>query len=613
LMAGYLLVALSASTDLRALGLSLVIPGAGLAYTGHPVWCFLVLVLFCFALVMWWAVSAVFGPPLVYALGAVGAVVSAGHPGSLWSTSTSWLPSVIVVSVVYLAVVGMAVTRFERAYRHSRAEVSALNEYLAKAEVPTPVRVPVSTPEFDSSVLAWLLELALQPLDSFEGFDHGEQYHGATCLRYQLNFFGATLAVANVNMLPNYPSLVSRAQENLVRKNTDIRVWRYWALENLLGNFDRNPDPIVRDNIMLSGFLANQISEYEAATGSKVFDHPGALRFIWRDGREFVYDHDSIVDVVVGNFRRSRLGLFPCEPGWVFATCNAIAAQGVLGYDAVHGDSRFASMESTWRHGMFGEMMTPHGAIRHIRSTLFGLTFRDGEGTGEYFLPGTHLLADTAPDMALRGTLLQLRSVRPKIEMLRGLITERNELGLELAPKREKGTRQLSTLTEWSGIVIGALMSGDQAVAEAALRSLVKDCQRAGHFPVRPLHGRAMGIAALAGVLWGTDVSLAELAVRGWQPPRGPILDEAPWPAILVSRAVSRDGVSLDLRVEPYRADPGAAHDLVFSRIDSLATYEIISEDGSCRVDALDLESDGRLRARVSLSHRGDLTLRVKV
>ena len=48
-------------------------------------------------------------------------------------------------------------------------------------------------------------------------------------------------------------------------------------IENILGNFDWNPDPIVRDNIMFSGFLANQIAEMEAATGSKRFDEPGSL------------------------------------------------------------------------------------------------------------------------------------------------------------------------------------------------------------------------------------------------------------------------------------------------------------------------------------------------
>ena len=70
--------------------------------------------------------------------------------------------------------------------------------------------------------------------------------------------------------MTNAPGQIELALRNLVHKQTDLRVWRYWRTLNLLGNFDGNPDPLVRDNIMFSGFTGDQINLYEAATGSTI-------------------------------------------------------------------------------------------------------------------------------------------------------------------------------------------------------------------------------------------------------------------------------------------------------------------------------------------------------
>lgn len=51
----------------------------------------------------------------------------------------------------------------------------------------------------------------------------------------------------------------------------------------------------------------------------------------------FEYDHHSITDAVQRNFDRSRLGFFPCEPGWSFTVCNIMGAQALRGHDTAHG------------------------------------------------------------------------------------------------------------------------------------------------------------------------------------------------------------------------------------------------------------------------------------
>ncbi len=45
--------------------------------------------------------------------------------------------------------------------------------------------------------------MALQPIDQFKGFDWGEQIHGPTCARYQLNMLGYGLSLYAANYLPN--------------------------------------------------------------------------------------------------------------------------------------------------------------------------------------------------------------------------------------------------------------------------------------------------------------------------------------------------------------------------------------------------------------------------
>ena len=177
---------------------------------------------------------------------------------------------------------------------------------------------------------------------------------------------------------------------NLIDKSTDLRVWGYWRTINLIGNFDANPDPIVRDNIMLSAYLAEQINAYEAATGSTRFDEPGSLTFVWKDGRTFAYDHHRIVEAVARNFAANELGFFPCEPGWVFTACNTQGAQALKGHDTLHGTDFWARTEAQlaprrrWRDAHTRRQPAPHQVEDH-RPVL-----RHRRGAGWRVLPHRH-------------------------------------------------------------------------------------------------------------------------------------------------------------------------------------------------------------------------------
>lgn len=605
--AGVVLFAVADRHAWRAAGLSLVLPGGGFLWTAAPVAFVLTWVAVSIALVLWWGISLHLGIPAVWLASAVGAALWADGPRLLGDRGTTWGWAVPVVGLLAVAVVGALVWTFEARFRRKRALVPTLNEYLATAAVPAPSK-PVREPdEMDAELLRWAYEMALQPIDEFTGFEWGEQFHGGTVIRYQLNYLGWALAPYAVNYVPNAPSQIELAMRNLVIKQTDLRVWRYWRTLNRIGNLDGNPDPLVRDNIMFSGFTGDQINLYEAATGSTIFDEPGSLTFVWEDGRTFAYDHHSWMEAVRRNFERSRLGFFPCEPGWSFAACNTLGAQALFGHDRLHGTGLWSSVEGRWRETLEREYLMPDGNYANIRSTHTGLSWDTGETPGgEYFTTGTHNFRDIAPDLAERGRALGLRGAPAKFAKLRGLLHD-GELQLELPEEWERNRARTSAVPGWMKLIAGARAVGDEELAAAAQRAHDRQCATGQRWPERPL---AVGVANLALhllVRWSTPMDNAELNVRGWVPPVGPVLAEAPWPAVLVTLARSADGESLDLWLRPGPEPSGQPIRLPFEQLSAGVSYAV---DGASTDVLLVADDDGR--AHMDLAVTAPLRLRLR-
>lgn len=584
------------STSVRAAGLSLVFPGAGFLYIASPLWFVVTAVLLTLAIVLWWGVSAWWGIPLVWAGSAIAAALLADGPKLFVDDGARWPWAIVLAYALAIAAATTAVARMERTHRRKLAKVPELNEYLSTVEVRRRQPAPYEPSDFDAELLGWAYDMALQPLDQFRGFDWGEQIHGPTCVRYQLNMVGYALSVYAANQLPNCPQPVEAALANLVSKATDLRVWGYWRTLNLIGNFDPNPDPIVRDNIMLSAFLGDQINLYEAATGSARFDEPGSLTFVWKDGRTFEYDHHSIAEAVCRNFQRNELGFFPCEPGWVFSACNTMGAQSLKGHDTLHGTQLWPAVESRWRHAVEIEMMTPDGNLPHIRSKLVGLSFDTGEVPGgEYFSTGTNAFADVAPDLALRAGLLGLRGAEERMAALRTKIVD-GVLQLDVKPEPERNTLITTSVPQWTRIIGGARAVGMHDLAEAAMRRMELDCGTGEPWPERPLHVGVQNLGVHLMVCWGSPLNTARLALRGYRPSAGPILSDGPWDQVLVTTARSDDGVSLDLSLRPRRTAPVDAT-LTFSSLTPRSPYRLSVGDRAVAIAA-----DGAGNAQVALT-----------
>jgi hypothetical protein len=584
----------------------MVFPGAGFLFVAAPILFALSLVALLIALVLWWGVSAHVAIPIVWT--AAGAVAIALVDGPRWfvDRGTTWGWAVPVAYACAVATVGWMLWRVEQAYRRKLAKVPALNEYLLHADLPERITSRRALDDMDAELLRWAYAFAFQPEDGLDGLDWGEQFHGGTQLRYQLNSLTWAMSLYAANHLANAPAQITTALETMVRKHTDLRVWKYWRTLNLVGNFDPNPDPIRRDNIMFSAFLGDVINSVEAATGTEVFDQPGSLEFVWTDGRTFSYDHHSLAAAVQANFERSRLGFFPCEPGWSFTVCNVMGAQALHGHDVAHGTAQWPQIRDRWQQTLEQEYLTPDGSYAHIRSNHVGLSWDTGEVPGgHYFANGTHRFVDILPAHAERAKALDLRGAAPKMAALSSMVHD-GRLDLDLPAELERHRTRRSTLLPWIKVIGGARMVGDESLVDAAIRSSAEKCATGASWPERPVDASASGLGSYMLLRWSAPLDLAHLNMRGFVAPVGPVLADTDWEAVLVTEAVSDDGESLRLSLRPAG---DTAVDQIGLEFDSLVPGTTYVLEGAGAVETVVADDAGR--ATVTIAVGAPLHLRL--
>ena len=93
----------------------------------------------------------------------------------------------------------------------------------------------------------------------------------------------------------------------------------------------------------------------------------------------------------------------------------------------------------------------------------------------------------------------------------------------------------------------------------------------------------------------------ADLLLRGYQPPTGPILSSAPWPDVLVTKARSSDGRSLDLRLA---VEGDAPIELGLAALEPRSRYRL--SGGGVDAEAV---ADSAGRATVIVAGTGTLSL----
>ena len=518
-------LALAGSPAMQAFGLGLVIPGGGFAAAVTPMGIALALlsiILFAVAIFLWFATGNVIAPPVVWIATATIASAMASDPAS--NAALLAVPTGPVAAFALIALWP----------RRKRASPPA--PFAAPAHPAVPI-----LPE-DLARLRFALDRALQPVGAFDGFEWIDQFQPAG-MRYQLNFAGYALALAN-RRLPAFRGYLHEAQRRLIEKQRDWRVWRYWRLEEAWGNLTLNADPILRDNIMYTGFVGAQIAWFQATTGDMRYSQPGAFTLQTPRGEVFAHDFGTMTDALMRGWNASPYTLMPCEPNWVYPMCNAIGANAVRARDAQQDGTLWSGIAGDFENGLTRELMDADGHPLAFRSTLTGFAPPAIGGAA----------ADATPALFLNGVLPDTANRIWSVARA-AMLHPDGSLDRRRFWPIDTGNYRFSRAASCTAVAAAATELGDPEVAALALAMLDGECPaktRGGvtHRDNASVFAHFVELMAR----FGGQGALADLTTRGIPEPEGPVLETMDYPAILVSRADWNDG-ALCLTLHPGTQD----------------------------------------------------------
>jgi hypothetical protein len=511
---------------LRSLGLGIMAPGAGfiLWIAGDPVHALIhaalaaaVMASFVAALIVWFATGNVIAPIMVWAMAAIAA--AAMNHEEQWQDA----PWAVTAAIMLLASAAAALMFLRRRMGLSgrRRDNVVLRQHVRLVETPEAAELTAD----DIALLRLLLDRALQPLDAFDGFDSIEQFQ-TSALRYQLSFAGYALSLFQHAHAPAFHGYLTTAQGNLIRKHTDPRVWGYWALENRWGNLNADPDPMGRDNVMFTGFVAAQIAAFESASGNEQFSAPGSLQFRQEGGPCFAHDLPGMVETLRRNIEASAFSLIACEPNWVFPLCNSIAFAAI----AKQSPAIWEGLALRLLDAIDAEFLDPGGQLVACRSAYLGVALSGVGGAAVQALPCFFLNA-SLPALAERQWLLERNRFLPGGHLTRGRFWP-----------VDTGNYGLTRASSYAATAAAAVEMGDAEAARALLDMLEKEHPAAVRQGVR--HRAGVSLWAHAAELMARAGARDAFRTIMTGRPRQPSLAiaEAAYPAVLPARAISRGG-----------------------------------------------------------------------
>jgi hypothetical protein len=460
---------------------------------------------------------------------------------------------------------------------------------------------PRVEPELTAEELAlarFAFDRALQPVGEWSGFDKIEQFQTSS-VRYQVTTMGHALSSLQYARTPAFHGYLSRAQRNLIEKWQERICWAYWAKESVWGHLHYNPDPVPRDNIMLTGWLGYQVASYVSNTGDTRYCEPGSITFRHPRGQEFRYDLHSLTRALVDNFDRSDFCLYPCEPNWIYALCNGYGVLPLPMHDRMFGTDYAERILPRFRRRFEQEFLSVDGRTIGIRSSLTGLT-----------IPAmTSILSDAA-------VVWQLAPVFP--DLSRGLWETVRHEWVKLPPdgpveiemrgwdKIDTGNYKPVPATALAAITWAAKEMGDTELADRLVADIEACLDAVTEGGVkRYRRASTLSNAALLGAIAAGPFTHRQRVARGmpqaWQ--IGPVLDDCSYPEVLVASAVS-DGHDLRLVLRPGAA-PGR-HSITITHLLPEERYDVrgaVVDRVVGGVDGravLDVDLDGRVEVHIT-------------
>ena len=542
LAASWLLLAVNLSIGWNAFALSVIFPGAGFLYGGGfagATLAFVALLSIPACFVVWFASGNMTNVIATWFGGAGLAALYASHWGRAVEPVAHGTPFLAIAFVAGWA----AIDRINFLKGRKRAE--GHNQAIAALAQPLLRDIPASAvePELDPiqlEVAKSLFEKALQPLNQWDGFALDVEQWQLKATRYQLYNAIARIGTIGYQHTPAFHGYAKEAMANLILKNLDKRIWQFWFWENLWGNWTPSADPIVKDNIMVTGWLANYLGMFETLFHDQRFDAPGALTWRWSDKTQFRYNHTGLVDALVHNYGRYDFSWYPCEPNLLYSMCNVQGFNALQFYDRLRGTNHWGNIHDRVEKSFEEEFMHPDGRVVCLLFNRVGLQAPMlssvlGEGS-------------TLPNM--------LAMWPDKAERLWHVMKR------EFLHQRPDGSLEVRMLNLGWDRWDATALAGNIPVVERAqeIRTLFAILQAAVHMgddKVIDLLSQKIdaeyGLGASTAIKLGSRKAglyrfISEGMPEVWT--KGPILAQADFPDVLVGRAVS-DGQDLSLVLHP--------------------------------------------------------------
>ena len=533
-IAGIAAVHAEAGPAREAWATGVMFPGAGFLYTRDPGRFAVTAAAFGLAGVLWFGTGNHIAPPLVW----TGAAAIAARRATRKSKRLRAAPYLVAATLSALAYEQWRERR--RRFREQSEQAQAANELLRVTVPPLrgadrpEVHTLDEMDEITTALARKFVDTAFKPMDDWSDWDVIEQFQPAA-LRYQIDHMIYTIALQKYTRTPAFRGYQDEAMRRLVEKYQQKKVWSYWAYENLWGNFEWNPDPARKQNIMLTGFFALSLGAFQTVTGDYRHEELGSIEFVWNEKRRFPYSYDTLCASLTSDYLKSPWGLVVCEPNWIFSPCNMRGASGLLIHDRLHGTSYWDMIRDGYYRGLEQEFVRPDGTLNFYRSARIGIGL-----AGPSFSTD---LRPVAPHLADRGWAL-----------LRAAFSEKDGKLVTPLAAREKlldtGNYSFHPLKAYAYIIEEAREAGDEEAAQATWE------EAQGRIDMRiddrgwlVVDGASM--AAYLGIarsLNGRKSGWLDMITKGmpeaWQ--TGPQLESVPYPAAMVTRAVT-DGEALDV------------------------------------------------------------------
>ena len=309
-----------------------------------------------------------------------------------------WCGYLFVIACAFALFVPLEMTVWDlyKEMRKARDKrIAVFDESISELDELTATPYEPGTQELDEEgvkAARFLFEAAVNREEGdFSGFDG---VRGLSEYRYQLSVFGYALMLLHAKYLPNFSGYLKEAHRFLIKGYADPRTCGYWAREALTGYFSTNPDPVVKGNIMLSGWMLPVVAGYHDQYHDDEFEKDASIRFQpFKDKPEDTYDYSSpgIMKVIYRQLKNKEhpYMLIPCEPHLAFTTCNSFPFDGMLMYDRDHGTNFCEDVWDDLYDNLSREFVEIDGSMTIRRQYIYGLRH----------LPASHFGFDPLADV----------------------------------------------------------------------------------------------------------------------------------------------------------------------------------------------------------------------